>query len=112
MKCLYIPRYINENYILIWKRDQLLPIFLPFILSFSGFWGGVLALILAIIISQIMKNVSHNKPNGYLHHWVSFNAPKVFVNGIFSRNMVKNEKDSLFFRRKCLPPSHIRYIAG
>lgn len=113
-KCLYIPREINEEYIFIWKRDEILFLMLPwvFLFIFGGILGFTLMLISTIIIFQMLRRLSIDKPSGYMLHWIKYNIPKQFVSATFSRNNDLEVKESLFFRGEAFPPTHIRYIAG
>lgn len=113
-KCLYIPREINEQYILLWKRDEASCLMVPWIFTFVlGFPVGlILTLITTIILARILKMLSLDKPSGYLTHWVKFNMPKQFISSIFSKKSKLDAPESLIFRGESLPPPHIRYIAG
>lgn len=113
-KCLYIPKEINTEYFLLWKRDEVIFLILPWLLAFviGGILGIMLSLILTIIAAQILKQVGFDKPNGYMMHWLKFNVPKQFLLTLFSKNNDLGGKESMFFRSETFPPTHIRYIAG
>ena len=113
-KCLYIPREINEDYILLWKKDEFTVLFLPWIFFFliGGSVGFMLTLVTIIIAGQLLKQLSIDKPSGYLQHWVKYNIPKQFVTAIFSRRYDIDVKGSLFFKGETFPPSHFRHIEG
>ena len=100
-KCLYIPREINKPYVFIWKRDEVIFLMLPFLLFFiiSGLLGLILTLIGIIAIAIFIKNLSVDKPNGYILHWLKYHIPAKVNNSIFRRN-------------NTFPPTHIRHIAG
>ena len=101
MKCLYIPREINKSYVLIWERDELVFLLLPFMIFFITFtvMGFILSLLGVIIIAMALKNLRVNKPNGYILHWVMYNIPR-------------QKSYSVFSRANAFPPSNIRHIAG
>ena len=113
-KCLYIPREINTEYILLWKRDEALFLFLPviFILTLQNLLGFVLALVGIIIMGQILKQLSLDKPSGYMLHWVKYNIPKQYVSSVFSRQDRLELKQSLLFKGDPFPSSHLRHLAG
>jgi type IV conjugative transfer system protein TraL len=110
----YIPREINQNYVLIWKRDEAIFLFLPWILwlVFPGILGLILSLIVIIIVGQALRQIGVGKPNGYIRHWLEFNVPGVFTKSGFKKKVKLSEKESLFFRSDTFPPSHIRFIGG
>jgi hypothetical protein len=110
----YIPREINQNYVLIWKSDEAVFLFLPWILwlAFPGLLGFFLSLIVTIIVGQGLRQLGHGKPNGYIRHWLEFNVPSVFTRSGFKRNVDLAEKEQLWFRNDTFPPTHIRYIGG
>lgn len=114
MKCLYIPREINEQYIMLWKRDEALFLMLPWLFVFilGGWIGFSLTLISTIVVARLLKMLSLDKPSGYLLHWFRFHLPKQFIASIFSNKSKLEAPDSLIFRGGALPPTHIRYIAG
>lgn len=101
MKCLYIPKEINQPYVLIWKRDEILFLLLPFIFMFTigGLVGFALTLIGIICSAMFIRNFSLDKPNGYLFHWLHYHWPA-------------EAKTSLVFKSGAFPPSNIRHIAG
>lgn len=113
-KCLVIPREINKNYILIWRQDEIIFLLMPWVFIFvpGGFCGFLIALISTIIVAQALKQLSIDKPNGYMIHWVKYNVPKQFIATIFSKKSDLKQKESLFFRGETFPPTHIRHIAG
>ena len=113
-KCLYIPREINEQYLFIWKRDGVIFLMMPWLLFFTigGIVGFVLTLVVTIIVAQLLKQLSIDKPSGYVVHWVKYNIPKQFVSATLSRNNNLEIKTSMFFRGESFPPSHIRHLAG
>lgn len=110
----YIPREINQNYVLIWKADEAIFLFIPWILwlVFPGMLGLFLSLIVTIIVGQVIRYISIGKPNGYIRHWLEFNVPSVFTRSGFKKQLDLSEKESLLFRNDTFPPSHIRYIGG
>ena len=101
MKCLYIPREINKPYVFIWKQDEVVFLMLPFMLFFivGGLLGFILTLLGLIMIAMFIKNLSLDKPDGYILHWLRFHVPKKVNNSLFRRSVA-------------FPPSHIRHIAG
>ena len=101
MKCLYIPREINKPYVFIWKRDEVIFLMIPMILFFiiGGLLGFVLTLVGLIMIAMFIKNLSVDKPDGYLLHYLRFNIPKKVNTSFFKRSGV-------------FPSSYIRHIAG
>jgi len=101
MKCLYIPREINQAYILLWKRDEMLFLTLPFIfwITVGGVVGFCITLIGVICSAMFLRNFGVDKPNGYLFHWVWYHKPKKL-------------KNSVLFKGGAFPPSYIRHIAG
>ena len=101
MKCLYIPREINKPYVFIWKQDEVIFLMLPVMLFFivSGVLGLILSLLGLITIAMFIKNLSVDKPDGYILHWLRFHVPSKVNNSLFRRNGT-------------FPPSHIRHIAG
>lgn len=113
-KCLYIPREINQEYVFIWKRDEIIFLMLPwiFFLAIGGILGFMLTLVGTIIIGQMLKQLSLDKPNGYMLHWVKYNVPKQYITATFARNQDLEAKESLLFRGETFPPSHIRHLAG
>lgn len=100
MKCLYIPREINKTYILLWKQDEAIFLMLPFLFMvvIGGVFGFILTLISIILVAGLLKNLSVDKPEGYIKHWKLFNT--------------KPRKQSYIFRGGAFPPAHIRHIAG
>lgn len=100
-KCLYIPREINKPYVFIWKKDEVIFLILPFLLFFiiGGLLGFLLTLIGIIATAIFIKNLSVDKPSGYILHWLRYHIPKKVNNSIFRRN-------------DAFPPTHIRHIAG
>ncbi len=100
-KCLYIPNEINKPYIFIWKQDEVIFLLLPFLLFFiiGGLVGFLLTLISIIVTAIFIKNLSIDKPSGYILHWLKFHIPKKVNNSIFRRNVA-------------FPPTYIRHIAG
>ncbi len=110
----YIPREINQNYVLIWKADEAIFLFIPWILwlVFPGMVGLFLSLVVTIIVGQGLRQVGIGKPNGYIRHWLEFNVPSVFTRSGFKKQLDLREKESLLFRNDTFPPSHIRYIGG
>ena len=113
-KCLYIPKEINQEYFFIWKRDEVVFLMLPWLFFFAlgGITGFVLTLVITIIVAQLMKQLSSDKPNGYMKHWGRHNLPKQYITAAFSRNEDLEVKQSLFFRGDPFPPAHLRHIAG
>lgn len=102
MKCLYIPREINQRYILLWRQDEVIFLFMSFIFLFiGGFLGLVLTLISIITVITIIRNMGRDKMSGYLKHWALFNSVKPN----------KNHKHKLFTKNNAFPPS-FRHIAG
>jgi len=101
MKCLYIPREINKTYILLWKQDEAIFLMLPFLFVFimGGVVGFSLTLISVIVVAGLLKNLSVDKADGYIKHWIWFNMPK-------------SRKQSYIFRGGAFPPAYIRHIAG
>jgi hypothetical protein len=113
-KCLYIPREINQDYVFIWKRDEIIFLMLPWIFFFilGGLLGFMLTLIGTIVVGQILKQMSLDKPNGYMLHWVKYNIPKQYIAATLSRSDGLEAKESLLFRGDPFPSSHIRHLAG
>jgi TraL protein len=113
-KCLYIPRIINEEYVFIWKRDGLIFLMMPWLLMFAigGIIGFILTLVVTIVVAQLLKQLSVDKPSGYVIHWVKYNIPKQFVSATLSRKDDLEMKSSMFFRGESFPPSYIRHLAG
>lgn len=113
-KCLYIPREINQEYVLIWKRDEVVFLLLPwiFFFIFGGILGFVLTLVFTIIASQLLKKLSIDKPNGYMLHWIKYNIPRQFVSAAMSKSDDLEVRESLLFRGETFPLTHIRHIAG
>lgn len=113
-KCLYIPKEVNTEYILLWKRDEIVFLMLPWLLFFviGGILGLVLTLVCTIVVAQMLKQFSLDKPNGYMLHWIKYNVPRQFVSATFSRSNDLELKESMFFRSETFPPTHIRHIAG
>ena len=116
-KSYYIPREFNQNYFLIWKRDEALFLFMPWVLwlVFPGLLGLGLSLILMIVVGQLLRQVGTGRPNGYIKHWLEFNVAKVFTHSSFKNRLVLTQKKSwrdLLVRKDTFPPAHIRYIGG
>ena len=113
-KCLVIPKYINRDYIMLWERDELIFMMMPFLFAFvpGGYFGWGMTLLSEIFVVNMLKQLGADKPNGYLIHWFKFNLPKQFVTATISRNEDLEVKESLFFKGDPFPPSHIRHIAG
>lgn len=100
-KCLYIPREINQSYILIWQRDEFICMVLPlgiFFITFS-FLGLILSLVGVVFAAMSFKKVKVNRPCGYIRHLILYNFPK-------------NKSNSLYSRSLAFPPSSLRYFAG
>lgn len=114
MKCLVIPKEINQEYVLLWKRDEVGFLIAPWLFCFipGGMLGFSLTCILLIIVANLLKQLSADKPNGYMIHYLKFNFPKQYVRAIFNRNEDLDEEDSFIFQSEAFPPSYIRYIAG
>ena len=113
-KCIYIPREINEEYLFIWKRDGVIFLMLPWLFFFTvgGIVGFALTMLFTIIIAQLLKQLSIDKPSGYVVHWVRYNIPKQFVSATLGRHDKLEIKTSMLFRGESFPPSHLRHIAG
>ncbi len=101
MKCLYIPKEINQNYVLLWRQDEVIFLMMPFIFlfAFGGFFGLIITLTSLVIVAVVIKNIGRDKPSGYMKHWQLFN------------NINLNKKQSLFKKHSAFPPS-FRHIAG
>ncbi|TXI97966.1 MAG: hypothetical protein E6Q32_10945 [Neisseriales bacterium] len=120
MKCLVIPKEINQEYVLLWKRDEVGFLIVPWLFCFmpGGMLGFSLTCILLIIVANLLKQLSVDKPNGYMIHYLKFNFPKQYVNAVISSIMYFRKvedldtKESLIFQSEAFPPSYIRYIAG
>lgn len=114
MKCLVIPKEINQNYVLIWKRDEIGFLIMPWIFCLipGGMLGFSITCILLIVSTNLIKQLSADKPNGYMIHYLKYNFPKQYVRAILYRNEDLDDEESLIFQSDALPPSHIRYIAG
>lgn len=113
-KCLVIPREINQNYVLMWKQDEVPFLALPWIFLFTigGFTGFMITALLTIVIAQTLKQFSIDKPNGYVTHWLKFNLPKEFSKSLFSKTPDLDKPQSVWTRKETYPPFYIRHIAG
>lgn len=119
-RCYYIPRVINQQYLYIWRTDEIPLLLAPILwMPLIGGWSGIfLFLVSEIIAAQMLKYLGADKPNGYMIHWVRFNLPKAFVN--FSIREITAPKarktltikKSLYKRSSALPMAHLRYLAG
>lgn len=114
MKVLHIPYEINEQYVLIWKRDEALFLMLPWLfwILLQSFLGFLLSIMATIIIAGILKQFTLNKPSGYMIHWVRYNIPKQYIAASFSGDYNLKDKQSLLFRGGAFPPAYLRHIAG
>ncbi len=114
MKCLVIPKEINQEYVLLWKRDEVGFLIVPWLFCFipGGMLGFSVTCILLIIVANLLKQLSADKPNGYMLHYLKFNLPKQYIRAIFNRNEDLDEEESLIFQSQAFPSSYIRYIAG
>lgn len=113
-KCYYIPREINQQYVMIWKRDEAVCMFAPFGLCFllPFPYGLIVSLALVIVAARLIKKLGADKPPGYLNHWLRYHLPKEYVASLFSSSVNLTRKKSLIFSNEALPSSYVRYIAG
>ncbi len=101
MKCLFIPREINKSYFLLWQRDEIVFLMLPFgiFLLIQNFIGFILTLVVIITNAMILKKIRVDKPRGYILHLVYYYLPR-------------SKKISLLTRDGAFPVSTIRHVAG
>lgn len=113
-RCYYIPKYINQSYVLIWKKDEFFFYVAPLLLCFApgGYVGWISALVLIIVFARLLKQLGADRRNGYMKHWIRYNMPKQFIAAFIERSENLEGKKSLFFRGETFPPNHIRHIAG
>ena len=113
-KCFYIPSVINEQYFMLWKRDEVIFLMLPAVLFFAigGLSGFLLAMLGIIVMSMVIKSLGVDRRSGYMMHWLKFNLPEQALKSLFYRKQELDKQSSLFLREKAFPPSHIRHIAG
>lgn len=113
-RCYYIPKYINRNYVLIWKKDEFIFYVAPLLLCFApgGYVGFALAFILIIFFARLLKQLGADRPDGYMKHWIRYNMPKQFIAAFIERSENLEPKKSLISRAETFPPAHIRHIAG
>jgi hypothetical protein len=120
-RCYYIPRVINQQYLYVWRTDEIplliAPILWFFLLGLG--WSSIfLFLISEILAAQTLKYLGADKPNGYIIHWVRFNFPKAFMGYSVSAITAPKShstltiKKSIYKRSSALPMAHLRYLAG
>jgi hypothetical protein len=117
-KCYFVPRIINQQFVYMWKQDEVPFLIMPWLFAFvpGGYLGFSMSLITLILALRMLKHLSIDKPNGYMLHWIRFNLPKAFLRvafSVFGKNMKSLDAEaSLFKRAEAFPPAHIRHIAG
>lgn len=115
MRCYYIPRVINQQYVYIWRSDEIPFLAFPFAWLFliGGYSGVILFLVNEIISAKFLKRLGSDKPNGYMKHWMRFNFPRSFIRWTYSLGKASfANESSLFKRAEALPPAYLRYLAG